>query len=97
MIEMAREPLIDTRKSADRNRAKERAGGNAVEAKRAKGRGTVTRIGAPEAEAQRLCRINGAGSAVDGDYRVSEATHSFSRDGGRLTVGDLLTLVESAK
>lgn len=68
-----------------------------MEANRAKGRGTVTRIGAPEAEAQGLCRISGVRSGVDGDYRVSEAAHSFSRDGGWVTVGDLLTLVESAK
>ena len=89
MDEAARVPLIDTRKSGDRDRAKERAGGNAEEAKRAKGGGTVTLIGAPEAQAQGLCRISGVRSSVDGEYRVSEATHSYSRDGGWVTVCDI--------
>jgi phage protein D len=81
--------LINTRKPDDRDRAKDRAGGNAEEAKRAKGGGTVTLVGAPEAQAQGLCRIVGVRAGVDGEYRVSEAMHSFSRDGGWMTVCDL--------
>jgi hypothetical protein len=42
-----------------------------------------------EAQAQGLCPISGVRSSVDGEYRVSEATHSFSRDGGWVTVCDL--------
>ena len=49
----------------------------------------ITLIGAPEAQAQGLCRITGVRSGVDGDYRVSEATHSYSRNGGWVTVCDL--------
>ena len=86
---MARVPLVDNRKSVDRDWGKDRASGNAEEAKRSKGGGTVTLIDAPEAQAQGLCRIMGVHSGVDGEYRVSEATHSFSRDGGWVTVCDL--------
>ncbi len=59
--------------------------GNAEEAKQAKGGGTVTLIGAPEAQAQGLCRIMGVHSGVDGEYRVSEAT-VVGRDVGRPVV-----------
>jgi phage protein D len=90
MDEAARVPLIDARKSGDGDWAKDRAGSNAEEAKRGKGGGTVTLIGSPEAQAQGLCRISGVRSGVDGDYRVSEAMHSFSRDGGWMTSCDLL-------
>ena len=89
MDEAARVPLMETRKSGDRDRARDRADGNAEEAKRTKGGGTITLIGAPEAQAQGLCRITGVRSGVDGDYRVSEATHSYSRNGGWVTVCDL--------
>jgi phage protein D len=89
MDETARVPLIDARKSGDRDRAKDRAGGNAEEAKRSKGGGTVTLVGAPEAQGQGLCRISGVRSGIDGNYRVSEATHNFSRDGGWVTTCDL--------
>jgi phage protein D len=89
MDEAARAPLIDARKSGDKDRAKDRADSNAEEAKRGKGGGTVTLIGAPEAQAQGLCRISGVRPGVDGNYRVSEATHSLSRDGGWVTVCDL--------
>jgi hypothetical protein len=89
MDEAARVPLIDARKSGDGDRAKDRADSNAEEAKRAKGGGTVTLVGAAEAQAQGLCRITGVRVGVDGDYRVSETTHSFSRDGGWVTTCDL--------
>lgn len=82
--------MIETRKSGDRDRAKDRAGGNAEEAKRAKGGGTITLIGAPEAQAQGPCRIAGVRKGVDGEYRVSEATHSYSRDGGWVTTLDIV-------
>lgn len=67
MDEAVRVPLIETRKNGDRDRAKDRAGGNAAEANCAKGGGTVTLIGAPEGPAQGLCHIAGVRSRVDGD------------------------------
>jgi phage protein D len=94
MDETARVPLIDARKSGDRDRAKDRADSNAEEAKRSKGGGTVTLVGAPEAQAQGLCRISGVRSGVDGNYRVSEAMHNFSRDGGWVTTCDLQSPAE---
>ncbi len=87
--ETARVPLVDSRKFADGQRAKDRAESNAKEVERGKGGGTVTLVGVPEAQAQGLCRISGVRSGIDGNYRVSEATHSFSRDGGWVTVCDL--------
>lgn len=77
MDEAARVSLLDTRKSADRDRAKDRANGNADEAKRGKGGWTVTPVGVPEAQAQGLCRISSVRIGVDGNYRESEVAHGF--------------------
>ena len=85
MDEAARVPLIETRKSGDRDRARDRADSNAEEAKRGKGGGTVTLVGAPEAQPQGLCRIRAVRSGVDAEYRISEATHLLSREKGWLT------------
>jgi len=87
--ETARVPLIDTRKFADQGRARDRAESNAKEAERGKGGGQITIDGEPEAQAQGLCRIAGLRAGINGEYRVSEATHSFSRDSGWVTVCDL--------
>jgi len=90
--ETARVPLIDTRKFADQGRARDRAESNAKETERGKGGGTVTLVGAPEAQAQGLCRLAGIRAGIDGVYSVSEATHNYSRDGGWVTVCDLQLL-----
>jgi hypothetical protein len=85
MDEAARVLLIETRKSGERDRPKDRADSNAEEAKRGKGGGTVTLVGAPEAQPQGLCRIRAVRSGVDAEYRVSEATCLLSRENGWLT------------
>jgi phage protein D len=85
MNEAARVPLIETRKSGDRDRARDRANSNAEEAKRGKGGGTVTLVGAPEAQPQGLYRIRAVRSGVDAEYRISEAMHLLSRENGWLT------------
>ncbi len=87
--ETARVPLIDTRKFADQGRARDRAESNAKEAERGKGGGQITIDGDPEAQAQGLCRIAGLRAGINREYRVSEATHSYSRDGGWVTMCDL--------
>ena len=85
MDEAVRVPLIETRKSGDQDRARDRVDSNAEEAKRGKGGGTVTLVGAPEAQPQGLCRIRAVRSGVDAEYRISEATHLLSREKGWLT------------
>ena len=87
--ETARVPLIDTRKFADKERARDRADSNAREVERSKGGGQVTIDGEPAAQAQALCVVSGVRAGVDGNYMISEATHSFTRENGWTTILDL--------
>jgi len=89
MDEAARVPLIDARKSGDKDRAKDRADSNAEEAKRSKGGGQITIDGEPAAVAQALCIISGIRIGVDAIYRIAKATQSFSRHSGWTTALDL--------
>ena len=85
----ARVPLVDTKKFADKDRAKDRAEANAEEVKRGKGGGTITIDGDPAAVAQALCIVTGIRAGIDGSYRITQATHSFSREEGWTTSLDL--------
>lgn len=87
--ETARVPLVETRKFADQDRAKDRAGSNAKEVERGKGDGTVTVDGEPAAIAQATCTVSGVRAGIDGVYRITEATHSYARESGWTTVLDL--------
>jgi phage protein D len=84
--ETARVPLVDSRKFADRQRAKDRAESNAKEVERGKGGGQITIDGEPTAVAQARCLIFGVHAGVDGAYRISEVTHSLTRDRGWTTI-----------
>jgi phage protein D len=83
--ETARAPLVDTRKFADKDRAKDRADSNATEVERSKGGGQITIDGEPAAQAQAMCVVSGVRGGIDGEYRIKEANHAFSRDSGWLT------------
>lgn len=85
----ARVPLVDTKKFADKDRAKDRADANAEEAKRGKGGGQITIDGDPHAIAQALCVVAGIRAGIDGMYRITMATHNFSREEGWTTMIDL--------
>ena len=87
--EMARVPLVETRKFADRQRAKDRAKSNAKEVERGKGGGQITIDGEPTAVAQALCEVSGIRAGVDGAYRITAATNNFSRDTGWTTILDI--------
>jgi phage protein D len=87
--EAARVPLVDTRKFADKDRAKDRAESNAKEVERGKGGGQIAIEGEPAAVAQALCLLSGIRAGVDGGYRITEATHNLSRDAGWTTNLDL--------
>lgn len=89
MDQTARVPLVDTRKFADKDRAKDRAESNAEEVKRGKGGGSITIDGEPNAVAQALCIVGGIRGGIDGMYRITSATHNFSRDEGWTTMLDL--------
>lgn len=85
----ARTPLVETKKFADKDRANDRAESNAEEAKRGKGGGQVTIDGNPNAQAQALCMVSGVRPGIDGMYRITMATHNFSRESGWTTTCDL--------
>jgi len=87
--ETARVPLVETRKFADKDRAKDRADSNAEEAKRDKGGGQISIDGEPNAQAQALCIVAGLRAGIDGTYRISQATHTYNRDSGWITMLDL--------
>jgi phage protein D len=95
--ETARVPLIDTRKFADQDRAKDRAESNAKEVERGKGGGQITIDGEPRAVAQASCAISGVRYGIDETYRVKEAMHNLSRDGGWTSTLNLEQPNKSAK
>ncbi len=82
-------PFVETKKAADKDRAKNKAESNAEEAKRGKGGGQITIIGNPNAQAQTNLIVAGVRSGVDGTYRITTATHNYSRSEGWLTTCDL--------
>jgi len=84
--ETARVPLIETRKFADKDRARDRADSNAKEVERRKGGGQISIDGEPAAIAQAKCTVSGVRAAIDGIYRTTEATHSYARESGWKTV-----------
>lgn len=87
--ETARVPFVETRRAPTQERAKDHAESNAEESKRAKGGGTVTIDGDPNAQPQAIAMIQGVRPGVDGMYRITEATHDYSRDNGWTTMLDL--------
>lgn len=87
--ETARVPLIETRKSPNKDHAKDRAQSNADEAERGKGGGTITLDGEPNAQPQAICMVSGIRPGIDGMYRITQVRHNFSRDDGWTTMVDL--------
>lgn len=87
--ETARVPLVETRKLSDRDRANDRANSNAKEVERGKGGGQVTIDGEPTIIAQAICAVSGIRASIDATYRITEATHTFSRSNGWVTALDL--------
>jgi phage protein D len=81
--------LIETKKRADRDLAKDQAQSNAAESKRGKGGGSITIDGEPAAQAQSLCVVSGVRAGIDGEYRIATASHAYSRNGGWVTVCQL--------
>ncbi|MBU3887203.1 phage late control D family protein [Methylosinus sp. KRF6] len=77
--------LIDRRRAADSNIAQQRASSNSEEAKRDKGGGSVTIDGEPAAQPQTLLTLSGARPGIDGVYRITGVTHTYSRHGGWTT------------
>jgi phage protein D len=87
--ETARVSLVDMRKFADQERAKDRADSNAKEVERGKSGGQITIDGEPRAVARAICLVSGARDSIDGSYRITEVTHGFSREHGWCTTCDL--------
>jgi hypothetical protein len=57
----------ETKKRAGQDQAKQKADGNAAEAKRGKSGGTVTIDGEPAAQAQAPCFVAGVRGGIDGE------------------------------
>ena len=87
--ETARVPLVETRRFANQERAKDRAESNAKEAERGRGGGQVTIDGEPAVVAQARCLVSGIRAGIDGEYKISGATHNFARENGWTTTIDL--------
>ena len=87
--ETARVPLVETRRFANQERAKDRAESNAKEAERGRGGGQVTIDGEPAVVAQARCLVSGIRAGFDGEYKISGATHNFARENGWTTTIDL--------
>jgi phage protein D len=60
-------------------------GGSAADAQNERGTGWVTINGEPEAQAGKTLSIRGAREGVDGSYRIKEAEHHYTRQGGYTT------------
>lgn len=87
--ETARVPFIETRRAPNKDQAKDKAESNAEESKRGKGGGTITLDGEPNAQAQATCMVAGIRAGIDGMYRITQATHNFSRENGWTTMLDI--------
>lgn len=81
--------LVETVKAANKDNAKDRATANSEESKRGKGGGSITIDGDPAAQAQAPCVVAGVRAGIDGDYRITSATHTLSRGSGWTTQCEL--------
>lgn len=77
--------LIDTAKAANKTNAKAKAKANGEDSKRGKGGGEVSLEGEPAAKAQAICHVVGVRAGIDGEYRITTATHTYTRGGGWVT------------
>jgi phage protein D len=87
--ENAQVHLVETKKRADKDRAKDQAESNAQESKRGKGGGSITLDGEPAAQAQAPCYVTGVRAGIDGEYRIKSASHAYTRGGGWITTCEL--------
>lgn len=74
--------LTETQKAAGQSQAKDRAKSNSEESKRGKGGGSVTIDGDPRAISQAPMDVSGMRPGIDGEYRITTATHTVTRSGG---------------
>lgn len=75
--------------AADESQAGDIGEGRKGEAEREGGEGSVELDLMPEAQAEGLFSLSGAGPGVDGTYRIETVKHKASRDGGATTSLDL--------
>lgn len=76
--------------AADAGGASDEAGAASAEASRTAGTGRCTIVGEPAARSQASCTIVGARAGVDATYLIDAAEHRLDRDGGYLTLLDLV-------
>ena len=75
----------ETKKAANKDQAKQKAESNAAESEDGKGAGSVSIIGDGNAQPQARCMIQGVRSGIDGSYKISSCSHSYSRSEGWTT------------
>ena len=83
--EGAKADLNETVKAADKDQAKDRAKSNAEESKRGKGGGSITIDGDAAAQSQAPITISGIRAGIDGEYRITSASHTLTRGAGWIT------------
>ena len=81
----AQADLTQRFKASDKDQAKRQAQSNKDEADRDKGGGTIGLDGEPRARAQAACNVSGLRDGIDGKYKITNATHTYSRGGGYTT------------
>lgn len=92
-IEVEAEGLTASRSlrwaSPDKDQAKARAGSNETDSKREKGGGSVTLVGAPEAQPEAPCEVAGTEDGTEGTYRIDSVDHKLARGAGFETTLEL--------
>lgn len=81
----AQADLTQRFKATDKDQAKRQAQSNKDEADRGKGGGSISLDGEPRARAQAACTVSGIRAGIDGIYKITNATHTYSRGGGYTT------------
>jgi phage protein D len=77
--------LKDNRTHTTKEEAEGKNEANSEELKRDKGGGSVTVDGEPNAQPQAMCMVQGIRQGIDGQYRITSCTHSYSRSSGWTT------------
>lgn len=80
-----------TTTSGTRTSARQAAQGNRKKAKRKKGGGTITVLGNSHARPEGTVTVMNTREGVDGDYKITSVSHSYSKSGGfttKLSFGD---------
>ena len=80
---------IETKRAANKEQAKQKAESNAAESEDGKGAGSITIVGDGNAQPQARCMIQGVRAGINGNYKITSCTHTYSRNEGWITECEL--------